>query len=121
MTNIDMRRRRVAAALMGGAAMGSFASGLSTVEVWIDLSEGPPTPAATASSAARQHERVANQQDRVGEALLRLGAVELARVRNTGNAIAVRIEKSRLDEARSIPGVKRIRPARSLHPPKQGA
>jgi hypothetical protein len=120
MRKIDLHRRWLTAILLAGAARRSLASGASTIEVWVDLSERPPAPAATASSAAGQRERVARQQDRVAEALARLGAVELARVGKTGNAIAVRIDRARLDEVRAIPGVKRIRPARTLHPPQTG-
>lgn len=108
------------ALLLTGALRGSLASGTPTIEVWVELSESPPAPAAAASTAARQRERVARQQERVAEALARLGAVELARVSKTGNAIAVRIDRARLDEVRAVPGVKRVRPARQLHPPRTG-
>ena len=101
-------------------AMGvANASDGSTIDVWVELTELPPDPAAGPTEMARQRQRVAAQQAAVGRALAHLGAVELARVRNSGNAIAVRVDKARVDELRMVDGVKRVRPARTLHPPKQ--
>jgi len=115
----DLTRRWLAFALSTGAAFDSIASGGDTVDVWVELTELPPDPAAGTAEMARQRDRVAAQQAAVGRALARIGAVELARVRNSGNAIAVRIDKSRVDQLRLVDGVKRVRPARTLHPPKQ--
>jgi hypothetical protein len=120
MSKIDLNRRWLATALLAGAATGSIASGANTVDVWVDLTERSPGPDAATSAAARQRDRVASQQQRVGEALSRMGGIELARIHATGNSIAVRIDRSRLDEVRAIPGVKRVRPARRLHPPRTG-
>lgn len=120
MSTIDLTRRWLSLALAAGAATGSRASGGSTVDVWIELTERPPSAATPASAAARQRDRLGSQQDRVAAALSRLGALELGRIRVNGNAIAVRIDRSRLDEVRAIDGVKRVRPARSLHPPQTG-
>jgi hypothetical protein len=82
------------------------------VQVWVDLTE--PATGGDREQAAR----IAAQQQQVGEALRALGAVELARVRHGRNAIAVRIDRSRLAEVARLPGVRRVRPAVTLHPPK---
>jgi hypothetical protein len=60
------------------------------------------------------------QQEAVAAQLQRLRATELARVRHTGNAIAVRIDATALDDVRALPGVRRVRPAVKLHPPETG-
>jgi hypothetical protein len=119
MPAIDPVRRKLAASVCALVMGVASASGGSTIEVWVELTEPPPDPAAGPTEMARQRQRVADQQAAVGRALARIGAVELARVRNSGNAIAVRIDKSRVDDLRSVDGVKRVRPARTLHPPKQ--
>lgn len=120
MSTIDLTRRWLSLALAAAATTVSRASGGDAVEVWIELSERPPSAAMPASAAARQRDRLSSQQDRVADALARLGAVELGRIRVNGNAIAVRIDRTRLDAVRGIDGVKRVRPARSLHPPQTG-
>jgi hypothetical protein len=122
MPKLDLTRRRLslALALTAGAATGRGVCSGSGVEIWVELSERPPAPETAASDAVRQRDRVALQQAQVGQALSRLGAVELARTRTHQNAIAVRIDRSRLDEVRAIDGVKGVRPARSLHPPQTG-
>jgi hypothetical protein len=89
-----------------------------TVEVWIELTEPVPATAGDAVEAARRRDRVALQQRNVARELQRLGAVEVARVRHARNAIAVRLPRSRLDAARAVPGVQRVRPVSELHPPK---
>ena len=113
-------RRCLSGALFAGMAAAVIAAKGASIDVWVELSERPPAPTGTASAAARQRERIEEQQERVSEALSRLGAIELARIRSSRNAIAVRIEQARLDEVRAIDGVKRVRPARSLHPPQTG-
>ena len=120
MTMIDLTRRWLTLTLAAGAAPGSGASGGHTVDIWIELTEEPPAAGMAASAAARQRDRVDSQQERVGEALSGLGGIELARIRANGNAIAVRIDRTRLDAVRAIEGVKSVRPARSLHPPQTG-
>jgi hypothetical protein len=87
-------------------------SGIDAVQVWVDLSE------PVASGDRQQAARVAAQQQQVSDALRALGAVELARVRHGRNAIAVRIERSKLADAAALPGVRRVRPTVTLHPPK---
>jgi hypothetical protein len=111
---LPLRTRR----LWLAAALAPLAAGLaaaSPVEVWVDLTE--PVAAGDPAQAAR----VASQQQQMAEALAALGAVELARVRHVRNAIAVRIDPARLPEVRALPGVVRVRPARTLHPPRPSA
>jgi hypothetical protein len=81
------------------------------LEVWVDLTEPPLRTAADANEAARAalRERVDRQQNAVMMELARLGAVEQARIVQVRNAIAVRIPSTALAQARSIPGVKKIR------------
>lgn len=90
----------------------------TTVEVWLDLSEPVPAGAGSEAEARRQAERVARQQRAVAAEVQRLGATELARVRHARNAIAVRIDADQLDALRAIPGVLRVRPVQTRHPPK---
>jgi hypothetical protein len=112
----DRARRRwcVAAAASGVSATvrADGAQGADAVQVWVDLTE--PAGGGDRQQAAR----VAAQQQQVGEALRALGAVELARVRHGRNAIAVRIDRAKLAETAALPGVRRVRPAVTLHPPK---
>lgn len=111
------RRRWLAGLLL--AATAAVADQLpGTVEVWLDLSEPVPATAGNEAEARRRAERVDRQQRAVVAELQRLGATELARVRHARNAIAVRVGADRLDALRAIPGVRRVRPVRTLHPPK---
>ncbi|WP_341891826.1 hypothetical protein [Variovorax sp. YR752] len=89
-----------------------------TVEVWLDLSEPPPGLQADASGATERIARLRAQQDDIAARLPVLGAVELARVQRVGNSIAVRVDADRISDLQTLPGVKRVRPARTLHPPK---
>lgn len=89
---------------MAGSVMGSGPA--TMVEVWVDLGD----PGATDAQQARR------AQDRIGAELHRLGAIELARLRHAGNAIAVRIRADRLDAVRALPGVRHVRPTQGLHP-----
>lgn len=105
--------------LLLGAPLSAPASGGQTVDVWVELDDEPmPAPGAAVSAAAARRDRVQAQQDAIAARLASLGAVELARVQHVGNAIAVRVDVDRLAELRALPGVKRVRPARTLHPPK---
>jgi hypothetical protein len=108
------RRRLCAAAAVAGVSAPAWADGggADMVQVWVDLTE--PVAARDRPQAAR----VAAQQQQVGDALRALGAVELARVRHGRNAIAVRIDRRKLGEVAALPGVRRVRPAVTLHPPK---
>lgn len=89
-----------------------------TVEVWLDLSEPVPATAPDDAEARRRAQRVAAQQRAVAAELQRLGATELARVRHARNAIAVRVAADQLEALRALPGVLRVRPVRTLHPPQ---
>lgn len=102
------------ALLAGGHAV---ASG-TTVDVWLDLSEPVPAEADDSAAASLQRQRVDRQQSAVALELRRLGATEIARVRHTRNAIAVRVPADRLEALRRIDGVRRVRPAETLHPPE---
>jgi hypothetical protein len=112
----DRSRRRwcVAAAASGVSATvrADGAHGADTVQVWVDLTE-PVAGGDTAQAA-----RVAAQQQQVSQALSALGAVELARVRHGRNAIAVRVDRAMLAKVAALPGVRGVRPAVTLHPPK---
>jgi hypothetical protein len=100
-------------------ACGTRAQG-TTVDVWIDLTEPVPRAGSDRDQARQQRERVLRQQDEVSAQLQRLGGTELARVRQTGNAIAVRIDATVLDQVRMLPGVRGVRPVVKLHPPRTG-
>jgi hypothetical protein len=103
------RRRWCAAAALACVASPAHAD---SVQVWVDLTE------PVAGRDRQQAARVAAQQQQVGDALRALGAVELARVRHGRNAIAVRVDRAKLTEVAALPGVRRVRPAVTLHPPK---
>jgi hypothetical protein len=96
----------------------SGANGKSAIEVWIDLSEPVSATAVGATDAQQRQRQVASQQDIVGDRLRELGIAELARVRHARNAILVRATPVQLDLLRGIPGVVRVRPVDTLHPPK---
>lgn len=86
--------------------------------VWVELSEPVPAGATSAVEAERRARRVEQQQQQTRAALRSLGAVELARLRHTRNAIAVRIAADRLEAVRALPGVLHVRPTEGLHPPE---
>jgi hypothetical protein len=106
-----------ATVLLGALLHGHAVAGPS-VDVWLDLSEPPPGLQTGTPSSLDRIARLRAQQDGVAAQLPALGAVELARVQRVGNAIAVRVDADRLSDLQALPGVKRVRPARSLHPPK---
>lgn len=119
------RRRRawlavVLAPLLGAAAAAAADVPSPAVDVWLDLSEPVPAGARDEAQARRRAERVARQQQAVAAELQRLGAIELARVRHARNSIAVRVDPAQLGALRAIPGVRRVRPVDTLHPPKPG-
>jgi hypothetical protein len=90
----------------------------ATVEVWVQLSlpELASVPAADRDAARR---RIAQQQDAVMAALRELGAIEQARVQVVRNALAVRLPRAALEQARGIDGVRTVTPVRhrDLHRP----
>ena len=86
------------------------------IEVWVDLS----VP-ALGSLPSDQHDerdalrrRITRQQDEVMAQLVRLGAVEIARVQQVRNAIAVRLPATELARARAIAGVRNVRPVQHI-------
>jgi hypothetical protein len=87
-------------------------------DVWIDLSEPVAAGAHDAAEAKRRRLRVSAQQDRIAQRLRELGVPELGRTAHTRNAILVRIAPQQTQAVLDIPGVRRLRPARTLHPPK---
>lgn len=106
-----------ATVLLGALLHGNAVAG-PTVDVWLDLSEPPPGLQTGTPASLDRIARLRAQQDGVAAQLPALGAVELARIQHVGNAIAVRIDADRISDLRALPGVKRVRPARTLHPPK---
>ena len=68
---------------------------------------------ATAERAALQ-QRIQTQQDQVMAALRALGAVELGRVQQLRNALAVRLPRAQLAAARRVPGVRSVQPVRDV-------
>lgn len=102
------------------------------VEVWVTLDQESVAAAhvrlakASGETAARtktsadgtsfkaamsdHRSKVMNQQARMGEMLLGLGAEELGRVQVAHNAIAVRVDASQLRQVALVPGVKAVRP-----------
>lgn len=87
------------------------------VEVWVDLTL-PPTASVPRTDRAERAEllrRIANQQDELMAKLALLGAVEVARVQHSRNALAVRIPLASLDRARQIPGVRAVSLVRHPH------
>lgn len=86
------------------------------VEVWVDLSA--PAIANLAQASVEQRNRlrqhIGQQQDAVMQQLASLGGVELARVQLVRNALAVRLPRSALAQAREVPGVRSILPVRHV-------
>lgn len=111
-------RRRMAALTLMGAWLGASAWAGEVIEVWLELDVPPPGLQAGASAAEQRIALVRAQQDGIAARLPALGAIELARVQQVGNAMAVRIDADRIAELSALPGVKRVRPVRTLHPPR---
>ena len=84
------------------------------IDIWVDLSLPALATLPRQDRAGRSalRERITHQQDTVMAALRALGANELARVQQLRNAVAVRLPKAVLGEARRIPGVQRLRVVR---------
>jgi hypothetical protein len=98
-------RRNVIAAMLGACGPVAFASSPPSIEVWVE--QRTDTPGI--------------DLDALSSDLRALGAVEIARVRQPSPAIAVRVDPARLDAIRQLPAVRRVRPARVLHPPTPGS
>lgn len=86
------------------------------VEVWIDLSvpELASLPPGQAAEREALRLRIAAQQDQVMDALRALGAVEIGRVQQLRNALAVRLPASQLAAARALAGVRGVRVVRDV-------
>jgi hypothetical protein len=91
---------------------------MAATEVWIELSEPVAAGAQDAAQAKQRRLRVAAQQERVAQRLRELGVTELGRTVHTRNAILVRVAPQQTESVLAIPGVQRLRPAQTLHPPK---
>ena len=110
-------QRRWPAVLLACALAGpAGAAPAATVRVWVELDE--PALAASAPADTRQRaQAIERQQIDTARALQDLGGTDIARTRHLGSAIAVRIAPDKLDAVRALPGVRRVRPADTLHPP----
>jgi subtilisin family serine protease len=98
----------------------ALAGAQGTVEVWVKLNRAPlaaaqgenaKTRGGLLSKAERQGylATLNADHDAVSAAARRLGGEELARVSRAHNAVAVRVDASKLAELASQPGVERIR------------
>lgn len=90
------------------AGLPSVARRDGLVEVWVEL-DGPAGPDRAAA--------IATEQDALMTRLAALGAVELARVRLAMNAVAVRVQASKLDALERLPGVRAVRLVRTIERP----
>jgi hypothetical protein len=88
--------------------------GQDVVEVWIDLSVPPLSsqPAQARDARAALLARIETQQDETMAKLVALGAQEVARVKDVRNAVAVRMPSAQLAQARTLPGVVKVRPVK---------
>lgn len=115
-------RRRALAGLLAavGAATRAVAQhdASDAVDVWIELSEPVPAGARDDAQAQQRRLRVAQQQERVAQRLHELGITEKARLVHSRNAILARLTSQQKETVLAVPGVRRLRPAHSLHPPK---
>jgi hypothetical protein len=77
------------------------------VEVWVVLSEPALATLPRAANEQRHalHLRITRQQDDVMAQLAALGAVEIARVQQARNAIAVTLPSAAVESAKKIDGV----------------
>jgi len=118
-TGVDVSQLRIPP---GGAI--APASPTGEIEVWVTLADASLSEAAgrngrrTAPQLSTDQQRAyARQLDTRQNALLAqiaaLGGREIGRVRKAHNAIAVRIDASRLPEIAALPGVRAVRPVRT--------
>ena len=115
------RRRWIMAgglAMMAVALDAAAQSHTAPTDVWIDLDEPVAAGARDAAQAKRRRLRVLAQQDRVAQRLRELGVPELGRIVHSRNAILARVAPEQTESVLAIPGVRRLRPAQTLHPPK---
>jgi hypothetical protein len=92
------------------------------VSVWVDLDLSALAHVPRAEREAWRLKILA-QQDQVMGRLHELGAQEQARIQQVRNALAVRLDRTQLDAARAIPGVRSVRIVRNIErkPPVSGA
>ena len=91
------------------------------VSVWVDL-DLPALANVPRAEREALRSRILAQQDQVMGRLRQLGAQEQARIQQVRNALAVRLDGTRLDAARAIPGVRSVRIVRDIQriPPVSG-
>jgi hypothetical protein len=94
----------------GAAAADDSMAKSGLAEVWVVLSEPAlatlPRDAKEQRSALRA--RIMRQQDDVMAQLAALGAVELGRVQQARNAVAVKLPPAAIENAKKIDGVTRV-------------
>lgn len=117
-THPGLPRRLIAAAALVGALNATGVRAGQTIDVWLELDERAAGPQASTPETGTRIALVRAQQAGIAARLPALGAVELARVEQVGNAMAVRVDAERIAELKALPGVKRVRPVRTLHPPR---
>src|SRR5262245_6638911 len=99
----------------------SAAQPTGEIEVWVslnDLSLGQASGRNAKRDARRAQQidysrQLIAAQDAVAEQVATIGGREIARVRKAHNAIAVRIDASRLGDLAALPGVRAVRPVRN--------
>ena len=89
------------------ALLTATAQGGDRVDVWISLTEPPIASGSTPQSVKQQQQAVMTE-------LKALGAVELGRVSQARNALAVSIPKSKLPEVKQLAGVRSVSPVRDI-------
>jgi minor extracellular serine protease Vpr len=103
----------------GGAAAASQPTG--EIDVWVSLVDASLGQAsgrnakrdARRAQQADYSRQVLAQQDAIAAQVAALGGREIARVRKAHNAIAVRIDASRVPDLAALPGVREVRPVRN--------
>lgn len=87
-----------------------------SIDVWIvlDLPELASLPREAGAERQMLQQRIQAQQEQVMSALRTLGAQELGRVQVLRNALAVRLPRSQVDVARSLPGVRSVSVVRDV-------
>lgn len=100
-----------------GLPLAAWAAGPEAmVDAWVVLSL-PELASLPREAVAERHAlqaRIEQQQDAVMAALSALGAVELARVQQLRNALAVRLPLAQVPAARALSGVRALQPVRDI-------
>lgn len=109
---------------MAAFAASSFAANAPTIvepsqpcEMWIELTEPVAADTLDPAETAERARRIAAQQEKLGEQLRELGIEEVARVRHVRNAVLVIMSPAQATLVAKLPGVLRVYPAETLHPP----